>query len=240
MVIRSPDSSHLLQPASVFFFFFVMRRGSLHPGLVFRPLLPTGVWCRSLLSDYKEACREAVVGAWERPLRTSVYVTLLGGAWACFYTKPDRLSFDDALLKRSNQLGLLSPWIRSGISDVHVQSLVKLRNEGRLRHASLGLLSVVYYADYDPDAMLYEAQCSNLSVPWREIPQRVLDIGFAGNWWILSSKMKDYDVNEDEFKQLPVHMQVTSTPSVKEVERNEKLHRDSWLPVSVEDKGDKN
>lgn len=239
MVIRSPDSSHLLQPASVFFF-FVMRRGGLHPGLVFLPLLPTGVWCRSLLSDYKEACREAVVGAWERPLRTSVYVTLLGGAWACFYTKPDRLSFDDALLKRSNQLGLLSPWIRSGISDVHVQSLVKLRNEGRLRHASLGLLSVVYYADYDPDAMLYEAQCSNLSVPWREIPQRVLDIGFAGNWWILSSKMKDYDVNEDEFKQLPVHMQVTSTPSVKEVERNEKLHRDSWLPVSVEDKGDKN
>lgn len=240
MVIRSPDSSHLLQPASVLLFLFVMRRGGLHPGLVFRPLLPTGVWCRSLLSDYKEACREAVVGAWERPLRTSVYVTLLGGAWACFYTKPDRLSFDDALLKRSNQLGLLSPWIRSGISDVHVQSLVKLRNEGRLRHASLGLLSVVYYADYDPDAMLYEAQCSNLSVPWREIPQRVLDIGFAGNWWILSSKMKDYDVNEDEFKQLPVHMQVTSTPSVKEVERNEKLHRDSWLPVSVEDKGDKN
>uniref|UniRef100_A0A668RT03 Translocase of inner mitochondrial membrane 29 n=1 Tax=Oreochromis aureus TaxID=47969 RepID=A0A668RT03_OREAU len=198
------------------------------------------VWCRSLLSDYKEACREAVVGAWERPLRTSVYVTLLGGAWACFCTKPDRLSFDDALLKCSNQLGLLSPWIRSGISDVHVQSLVKLRNEGRLRHASLGLLSVVYYADYDPDAMLYEAQCSNLSVPWREIPQRVLDIGFAGNWWILDSKMKDYDVNEDEFKHLPAHMQVMSPPSVEEVERNEKLHRESWLPVSVKDKGDKN
>uniref|UniRef100_A0A3Q4GNA1 Translocase of inner mitochondrial membrane 29 n=1 Tax=Neolamprologus brichardi TaxID=32507 RepID=A0A3Q4GNA1_NEOBR len=134
------------------------------------------------------------------------------------------------------ELGLLSPWIRSGISDVHVQSLVKLRNEGRLRHASLGLLSVVYYADYDPDAMLYEAQCSNLSVPWREIPQRVLDIGFAGNWWILDSKMKDYDVNEDEFKHLPVHMQVTSPPSVEKVERNEKLHKDSWLPVSTERK----
>uniref|UniRef100_A0A3P8U2Y2 Translocase of inner mitochondrial membrane 29 n=1 Tax=Amphiprion percula TaxID=161767 RepID=A0A3P8U2Y2_AMPPE len=194
-----------------------------------------GVWCRSLFSDYKEACREMVVGAWERPLKASVYGTLLGGAYACFYTKPDRTSFEADLLERSNQLGLLSPWIRSGTSDGHVQSLVKLRNEGRLRHASLGLLSLMYRAGYDPDATLYEAQCSNLSVPWRELPHRVLDVGFAGRWWILDSKMKDYDVNEAEFKRLPLYMQVTSAPSVQEVERNERLHRESWLPLTVED-----
>ncbi|KAM4716597.1 mitochondrial import inner membrane translocase subunit Tim29 isoform 2-T2 [Anableps anableps] len=141
-----------------------------------------GVWCRSLLSDYKEACREMVVGAWEQPLKTSVYVSLLGGAWACFHTKPDQSSFEAALLESSNQLALLSPWIRNGVSDGHIQSLVKLRNEGRLRYASLGLLCVVYHGDYDPDAMLYEARCSNLSVPWRELPQRVLDVGFTGCW----------------------------------------------------------
>uniref|UniRef100_A0A3Q1GN89 Translocase of inner mitochondrial membrane 29 n=1 Tax=Acanthochromis polyacanthus TaxID=80966 RepID=A0A3Q1GN89_9TELE len=194
-----------------------------------------GVWCRSLVSDYKEACREMVVGAWERPLKASVYGTLLGGAYACFYTKPDRTSFEADLLERSNQLGLLSPWIRSGTSDGHVQNLVKLRNEGRLRHASLGLLSLMYRSDYDPDVTLYEAQCSNLSVPWRELPQRVLDVGFAGRWWILDSKMKDYDVNEAEFKHLPVYMQVMSPPSVQEVERNERLHKESWLPLTVED-----
>lgn len=193
------------------------------------------VWCRSLLSDYKEACKETVVGAWERPLKASVYLSLLGGAWGCFYTKPDRSSFDAALLERSNQLCLLSPWIRSATSDGHVQSLVKLRNEGRLGHASLGLLSVVYSTDYDPDTTLYEAQCSNLSVPWRELPRRVLDVGFAGRWWILDSKMKDYDVNEGEFKHLPAYMQVTSPPSVQEVERNERLHKESWLPLTVED-----
>ncbi|XP_022071086.2 mitochondrial import inner membrane translocase subunit Tim29 [Acanthochromis polyacanthus] len=194
-----------------------------------------GVWCRSLVSDYKEAGREMVVGAWERPLKASVYGTLLGGAYACFYTKPDRTSFEADLLERSNQLGLLSPWIRSGTSDGHVQNLVKLRNEGRLRHASLGLLSLMYRSDYDPDVTLYEAQCSNLSVPWRELPQRVLDVGFAGRWWILDSKMKDYDVNEAEFKHLPVYMQVMSPPSVQEVERNERLHKESWLPLTVED-----
>lgn len=190
-----------------------------------------GTWCRSLLSDYKDACKEVVVGSWERPVKASVYVSLLGGAAVCFYTRPDRSSFDATLLDCSNQLGLLSPWIRNGTSDGHVQLLVKLRNEGRLQHASLGLLSLVYRSDYDPDVTLYEAQCSNLSTPWRELPQRVLDVGFAGRWWVLDSKMKDFDVNEDEFKHLPAHMQVTSPPSVQEVERSERLHEESWLPL---------
>lgn len=182
-----------------------------------------------------------VVGSWERPVKASVYISLLGGAWACFYTRPDRSSFEATLLEQSNQLGLLSPWIRNGTSDGHVQNLVKLRNEGRLRVASLGILSLVYHADYDPDATLYEAQCSNLSVPWRELPQRVLDVGFVGRWWVLDSKMKDYDVNEEEFKHLPAHMLSTSPPSVQEVERSERLHKESWLPPTVqEEEGETN
>lgn len=193
------------------------------------------VWLHSLATDYKEACREMVVGAWERPIKASVYGALVGGALACFYTKPDKSSFDAALLEHSNKLALLSPWIRNATSDSHVQSLVKLRNEGRLHHISLGLLSLAYHTDFDPDVALYEAQCSDLSVPLRELPQRVLDVGFFGYWWILDSKMKDYDVNADEFKQLPEHMQHTSPPGVQEVERIEKLHKKSWLPPSVEE-----
>lgn len=175
------------------------------------------------------------MGAWERPVKASVYMTLVGGAWACFYTKPDQSSFEATLLERSGQLGLLSPWIRNGTSDGHVQNLVKLRNEGRLHHVSLGFLSLVYRTEYDPDATLYEAQCSNVSPRWREFPQRILDVGFIGRWWILDSKMKDYDVNDEEFKHLPAHMQATSPPSVQEVERSERLHKESWLALTMED-----
>ncbi|XP_056144590.1 mitochondrial import inner membrane translocase subunit Tim29 [Lampris incognitus] len=193
-----------------------------------------GVWCRSLFSDYKEACRETVVACWERPVKASIYLGLLGGAWTCFSSRPDHSSFETNLVECSNQLGVLSPWIRNGTSDKHVQNLVKLCNDGRLRHLSLGIVSLTYCADYDPDSSLYEAHCSNLSVPWRELPKRVLDVGFAGQWWILASKMKDYDINEEEFKHLPVQMQATTPPSVQEVERNEKLHKDSWLPLKME------
>lgn len=180
-----------------------------------------------------------VVGAWERPVKASVYAALLGGAWACFRTNPDRFSFEAALLECSGQLGLLSQWIRSASSDGHMLTLLKLRNEGRLRHLSLGVLTLVYHSDFDPDVTLYEAQCSNLSVPWREFPQRVLDVGFAGRWWILNSKMKDYDVNEGEFQHLPANMQATMPPSVQEVERNERLHKESWLAVTMEEEVEK-
>ncbi|XP_037332942.2 mitochondrial import inner membrane translocase subunit Tim29 isoform X1 [Pungitius pungitius] len=195
-----------------------------------------GVWVRGLVSDYIAACREIVVGSWERPLKASAYASVLAGAWACSYTRPDRSSFEATLLEYSNRLGLLSPWIRSGTTDGHVQSLVKLRNEGRLRHASLGVLSLVYRSDHDLDTTLYEAQCSSLAAPWRELPHRILDVGFVGRWWVLDSKMKDYDINEDEFKHLPPHMQVSPPPSVQEVERSERLHKESWVsPKMVEE-----
>nr|XP_057905413.1 mitochondrial import inner membrane translocase subunit Tim29 [Doryrhamphus excisus] len=193
-----------------------------------------GVWSRSLASDYKEACREMVVGIYEHPVKASVYVTLLGGALTCFLSKPDKSSFEAALLERSGQLGLLSSWIRSATADKHVQNLLKLRNEGRLRHINLGILSIVYSTDYDLDSTLYEVQCSSLSVLWRNLPGRVLDVGFAGRWWVLDFKMKNYDVNEEEFTHLPVHMQVTAPPSVQEVELNERLHRDSWLALKLQ------
>ncbi|XP_064171836.1 mitochondrial import inner membrane translocase subunit Tim29 isoform X1 [Anguilla rostrata] len=194
-------------------------------------------WCRGLLSDYREACREVVVGSWERPFKASVYLSLLGGAWACYLTNPDDASFETSLLESANQLGLLSPWIRSGTSDGHVQGLVRLRNEGRLRYASLGVASLTYRADHDPEASLYEARCSLLSVPWAELRERVLDVGFAGRWWLLGAKMRDYDVNEDEFRHLPPAMAATAPPSTAGTERNEKLHAESWKPLvmSAED-----
>ncbi|XP_023666485.2 mitochondrial import inner membrane translocase subunit Tim29 [Paramormyrops kingsleyae] len=196
-----------------------------------------GVWCSSLLSDYKEACREVIVGAYQQPLKASIYLGLLGGAWACYYTNPDDASFETSLLETANKLGLLSPWIRNGSSDGHVQDLLRLRNQSRLRHLSLGVASLAYHVDYDPAASLYEAQCSALSVPWAELPGRVLDVGFAGRWWVLDTRMKDYDVNEEEFRHMAPALATTQPPGAQETDRSQRLHQESWraLEMSAED-----
>ncbi|XP_062875037.1 mitochondrial import inner membrane translocase subunit Tim29 isoform X2 [Trichomycterus rosablanca] len=198
------------------------------------------VWCRSLLSDYKEACREAILGAYERPFKASVYAALIGGAYACYYTNPDDTSFQSRILETSNKLALLSPWIRSGTSDGHVQSLVRLHNEGRLRYVSLGIVSLAYVANYDPESSLYEANCSAISMPWAEFHKHVLDVGFVGRWWVLDQKMKDFDINEDEFKHLPLTLLGTVPPTAQETEKNERLHQESWksLVVKVEEEMD--
>ncbi|KAM9783810.1 mitochondrial import inner membrane translocase subunit Tim29 [Syngnathus typhle] len=192
-------------------------------------------WGRGLTSDYKEACRDMVVGIWEHPVKASISITMLGGALTSFFTKPDYSSFEESLLECSNQLGLLSSWIRNATADSHVQKLLKFRNEGRLCHINLGLLSFIYFTDHTHDSSLYEAQCSSLSVIWREFPRRIMDVGFAGHWWVLNSKMTNYDVNEDEFMHLPVHMQRTSPPNAQVVESNERLHRESWLALKLKD-----
>lgn len=194
-----------------------------------------GTWCRSLVSDYKEASREIFVGAYERPFKASLYVALLGGAYTCYYTNPDNTSFQSRILETSNQLALLSPWIRSGTSDGHVQSLAKLRNEGCLRYVSLGFVSLAYEADYDPESSLYEARCSALSVPWAQLHERVLDVGFAGRWWVMENKMENYDINEEEFKHLPAALLATAPPTAQETERNERLHQESWKALVFEE-----
>lgn len=194
-----------------------------------------GVWFSSLLGDYKEACRETVVGAWERPLKAGVYLSLLGGAWACVHTNPDEGSFEASMTEMANQLGLLSPWIRNGLSDGHVQKLTKIHSQGCLRYVSLGVVSLTYRADYDPDSSLYEARCSALSVPWRELPDRLLDVGFAGHWWVLEAKMKDYDVNDEEFRHLPPALFATVPPAPQVTERNEQMHKDSWKPIAIQE-----
>ncbi|KAK7938597.1 hypothetical protein WMY93_001923 [Mugilogobius chulae] len=183
-----------------------------------------GVWCRSLLSDYKEACREVVVGAKERPLKASVYVGLLGGVYACFSTRPDQSSFQATLLDRSNQLALLSPGSETPRPTCTPPAP---REPGRG-------VSGVQRRLRPPE----RAVRGHLLQPVRALEgaaQRVLDVGFAGRWWVLDKKMEDFDVNDSEYKHLPAHMQATAPPSVQEVERNEKLHKASWLPIIVQE-----
>lgn len=195
----------------------------------------SGVWLTSLFADYKEACRDTIVGVWKRPVRAGVCLSLLGGVWACVHTNPEEGSFETNLIEMANQLGLLSPWIRNGMSDGHVQKLIKLHSQGCLRYVSLGVVSLVYQADYDPESSLYEAHCSALSVPWSELGDRALDMGFAGRWWMLETKMKDYDVNDEEFRHLPPALFATVPPAPRVTERNEQMHKDSWKPIAMQE-----
>ncbi|NXD89104.1 TIM29 translocase, partial [Halcyon senegalensis] len=67
-------------------------------------------------------------------------------------------------------------------------------------------LAVVYEAPHAADAALYPARCRHLRPRWRELPGRVLDVGFCGRWWVLGARLRDCDVNEEEFAALPARL----------------------------------
>ncbi|MBN3302022.1 TIM29 translocase, partial [Amia calva] len=172
------------------------------------------------------------MGTRERPIRAALYVSLLGGAWGCYRSNPGPASLQGRLLEASNALLLLSPWVRSGAADGHVRGLLRLQDEGRLRTLSLGLVTVAYSAPFDPDSCLYEARCPPLRPRWIALPDRLLDLGCLGRWWVLERKLRDFDVNEDEFRHLPPALRALP-PAALHSERNEQLHREARHPIEL-------
>ncbi|XP_025920271.1 mitochondrial import inner membrane translocase subunit Tim29, partial [Apteryx rowi] len=157
-------------------------------------------------------------------------LALLAGATACGAAVPGAGSFEAALLEAAGSLLLLSPWIRSGVSEGHVQRLLRLRDRGQLRYRNLVFFALVYEAPFDAEAGLYLAQCRYLQPRWRELPGRILDVGFWGRWWVLHAKMRDCDINEEEFRFLPEHLRAVSFHNLHS-EANEKLFEEKYKPV---------
>lgn len=182
------------------------------------------------MHDYAEACRETALGVRQRPGKAGLYLSLLAGAVGCGLRSPCEESFEASLLEASGTLLLLSPWTRSRRAEGHVQRLLELRNRGQLRFQSLVFLSLLYEAPQDADSDLYQAHCQYLKPRWADFPGQLLDVGFWGRWWVLHSKMRDPDINEQEFQHLPPHLRVLSSQHLHS-EANERLFQERYKPV---------
>ncbi|XP_060092276.1 mitochondrial import inner membrane translocase subunit Tim29 [Heteronotia binoei] len=189
-----------------------------------------GRWWRGLLQDYAEAAREALREARRRPGRAAAAAGLLAGVAGCARGCPGEASLEAGLLEASGRLLLLSPATRSGAAEGHVQRLLELRAGGRLRVRSLGLAAVAYEAPFDADAALYRARCPHLAPAWAQLPARLLDVGFCGRWWLLRAKMRDCDVNAEEFRALPPSLRRLSFHHLHSA-RNERLFQQKFQPV---------
>ncbi|XP_054039510.1 LOW QUALITY PROTEIN: mitochondrial import inner membrane translocase subunit Tim29-like, partial [Rissa tridactyla] len=156
-------------------------------------------------------------------------VTVAAAAAVAASPTPD--SFEAATLEAAGALLLLSPGTRSPRADRHVQRLLRRRAAGRLRYQNLLFLAVVYETPHPPPtAALYRACCRYLRPRWRELPGRLLDVGFAGRWWVLGARLRDCDVNEEEFQGLPERLRRVETHHLRS-HRNESLFLEKFRPV---------
>ncbi|KAM9612438.1 mitochondrial import inner membrane translocase subunit Tim29 [Morphnus guianensis] len=191
-----------------------------------------GRWWRALLQDYAAAVREAAEGARRRPGAAAGSLAGLAGAAACAAAVPSAESFEAATVEAAGTLLLLSPGTRSPAADRHVQRLLRRREAGRLRYRNFFFLAVVYEAPHAADAALYPARCPHLRPRWRELPGRLLDVGFWGRWWVLGARLRDCDVNEEEFGGLPAHLRRLSPHHLRS-HHNESQFLEKFRPVTL-------
>lgn len=153
-----------------------------------------------IMRDYKSSTVNIFTDIRDRPIKASVYITSLCVAGYLCSTNPDENSFDRALVNASNDLLQVSDLVRNQISDMHLQSLLEMRNKGVLRRMNLGVCSIIWRDNYGANLGLFDSSCKHLKVPWKEFPKRIIDVGIHERWLYIERAMIDYDVNENEFE----------------------------------------
>lgn len=153
-----------------------------------------------LLTDYKIAGSEIIEDGRQKPRKTIIVLTGLASLFAAMKTNPDEYSFQDQLVLHTDELAMLSDAIKNPESDNYIRYLTTCHNQGLLRRLNLIFFSVMWVDDYHSDCNLYAAECSYLKPRYITWYDRVIDVGVYGHWWNVNRKMKDMDINPDEWK----------------------------------------
>lgn len=157
------------------------------------------LYWKELYTDYYEVARETVTNARNNPRKAVIYFICFGFVVYLNKSNPAETSFRDALLTASNDIMLVGKEVRNPISDNHLTFVESCYNAGLVRNFSFGIFSVMWIDDYDSAVGLYKANCTYLQPQYLTLYQRVIDVGFLNKWWFIENKMKDYDINPNEW-----------------------------------------
>lgn len=155
------------------------------------------LYWRQLGIDYGEVLVGIGRFTRDRPLRAAAYAAIGTALYQCAEHNPTRSDYMLALRHRTADMVLVDERCQRPESREFMRSVEQQLNEGQLRHIGLGVLSLMWRADYDEGLALYKTQCTYTVPQWRTFTDRIVDVGFCGQWWVLRRKLIDYDVVDD-------------------------------------------
>lgn len=157
---------------------------------------------RNLFIDYKDVAIDVCKEFKERPIKCSIYSSLLVSGFYCMKHNPDERCFRDDFLQKSQKMIYVGEGNRNPRTVEHLELVEDSYLQGIVRRMDLGIMSLIWLDNYDRKCALYKTTCSHLKPRYVTFYERIIDVGFLDTWWVLEDKMKDYDVNDEEFKQL--------------------------------------
>uniref|UniRef100_A0A6G1S779 Uncharacterized protein C19orf52 n=1 Tax=Aceria tosichella TaxID=561515 RepID=A0A6G1S779_9ACAR len=161
------------------------------------------LYFKNLSIDYLEVFKEVRQNARKRPLKASFYGASTLFVLNLFRANEGLRSYTSEVISACNRLGSVTENSRNPLSNEFIQQIGELNCHGVLRQIDLGFSTLIYKADANPDLALFRYHCSHLQPSFIEIlTDRVVDLGLLGHWINLELKMKDYDINEEEYKDM--------------------------------------
>lgn len=159
-----------------------------------------GYYWKNVYIDYREVVVDTINDCKARPIRASIFATVLGSAYYLCKHNPDEETYRNDLLMNAFILMQVSENIRNEESVKHIELIERFFNEGILRRTNFGIFSIIWLDNYDRDCFLYKAVCPYIRLHFLEFFERIIDIGFLDRWWIMEKKMMNYDINDKEFE----------------------------------------
>ena len=155
-------------------------------------------WCKYwkyLIKDYFTVFFGILKDAKNRPVRALIIGGTATGMYKLSEMNPTDEDFKAQLRNMSCELGSLPESMQNPVSRNHLITLERLYATGTLRRLNLGVASIFWRHDHNPELKTYAATCSYVSPDLATFRERIVDVGFMDRLWVLEEKMKDYDVN---------------------------------------------
>ncbi|MFH4977269.1 hypothetical protein AB6A40_003978 [Gnathostoma spinigerum] len=160
-------------------------------------------YMKDLVRDYKSVLVDAVKDARNSPLKSLVIGAGLGTAFLAYKTNPTERDLYNVLADKRQMMVLVPNSIHNANADEALSSRTLLIDQNRFHYIDCWLFSLVVARPYDKNVCIYSSQDQNLK-PWigRHIYENLVDVGAFGQWCFLERSLKNYDINEEEFRNM--------------------------------------
>lgn len=156
---------------------------------------------KNVLIDYRQAMRDIYTDSLANKPKAATYFSLIGLLTYLYKTNPHPNSFRNDLLNYQNLMALISEPIRNSNCYSHLHDLNTLDNQRRLHRINLIFLTVLVREEFSANLSVFEANCKYLQPTYLDyLTNRIVDIGIANKWILLEQKLKDFDINPNEWK----------------------------------------
>ena len=168
---------------------------------VVRAVSRLGQPLKNILTDYVEVIKDLVLGARRRPVKAALYLLSATAFTTTWKKRPDYAGYINDVVDYANELSMCSETIRRPSAKRYIDTIARLHSDGYLKYINLGLVAIILRRGYSSSCSNYHETCRHLQPRLWTLPERVVDVGFWGQWQNLEREMLDYDIiNEEELE----------------------------------------